>query len=138
MIQAFLPLIGSVLDRVIPDEKAKSEAKLKMLEMAQNGEMEEAERSFQLAMGQIEINKTEATSNDPFKSRWRPAVGWVCVFGFAYQMLARPLLPWLLTVLGVDGVPELPAIDSESLIALMSAMLGLGVYRTTEKLKGRA
>jgi len=138
MIQAFLPLIGSVLDRVIPDEKAKSEAKLKMLEMAQNGEMEEAERSFQLAMGQIEINKTEATSNDPFKSRWRPAVGWVCVFGFVYQMLARPLLPWLLTVLGVDGVPELPAIDSESLIALMSAMLGLGVYRTTEKLKGRA
>lgn len=138
MIQAFFPLIGSVLDRVIPDEKAKSEAKLKMLEMAQNGEMEEAERSFQLAMGQIEINKTEATSNDPFKSRWRPAVGWVCVFGFAYQMLARPLLPWLLTVLGVDGVPELPAIDSESLIALMSAMLGLGVYRTTEKLKGRA
>ena len=138
MIQAFLPLIGSVLDRVIPDEKAKSEAKLKMLEMAQNGEMEEAKRSFQLAMGQIEINKTEATSNDPFKSRWRPAVGWVCVFGFAYQMLARPLLPWLLTVLGVDGVPELPAIDSESLIALMSAMLGLGVYRTTEKLKGRA
>lgn len=138
MIQAFLPLIGSVLDRVIPDEKAKSEAKLKMLEMAQNGEMEEAERSFQLAMGQIEINKTEATSNDPFKSRWRPAVGWVCVFGFAYQMLARPLLPWLLTVLGVDGVPELPAIDSESLIAIMSAMLGLGVYRTTEKLKGRA
>ena len=138
MIQAFLPLIGSVLDRVIPDEKAKSEAKLKMLEMAQNGEMEEAERSFQLAMGQIEINKTEATSNDPFKSRWRPAVGWVCVFGFAYQMLARPLLPWLLTVLGVDGVPELPAIDSESLIALMSAMLGLGFYRKTEKLKGRA
>jgi hypothetical protein len=138
VIQALIPILGSVLDRIIPDEKAKSEAKLKMLEMAQRGEMEEAGRAFQLAMGQIEINKTEAASDDPFKSRWRPAVGWVCVFGFAYQVLLRPLLPWFLTVFGVQGVPELPPIDSDSLIALMSAMLGLGVYRTAEKIKGKA
>jgi hypothetical protein len=138
MIQALLPMLSTVLDRLIPDKKANAEAKIKMLELAQRGELEESERAFKLAIGQTEINKIEASSNDPFKSRWRPGAGWVCVFGFAYQVLLRPLLPWVLAVAGVENVPELPPIDSESLIALMSAMLGLGVYRTAEKLKNKA
>jgi hypothetical protein len=138
MLQALLPVIGTVLDRILPDEKSKSEAKLRMLELAQKGELATQENDFQLTIGQIETNKIEAASDDPFKSRWRPAAGWVCVIGLFYQSIMRPVLPWFLTVLGVDIVPELPAIDSESLFALLSAMLGLGVYRTAEKIKGRA
>lgn len=36
---AFIPLITSVLDKVLPDPAVKEEAKLKVLELAQNGEL---------------------------------------------------------------------------------------------------
>lgn len=36
---ALLPLITSVVDKILPDPQVKEEAKLKVLELAQNGEL---------------------------------------------------------------------------------------------------
>ena len=36
----------------------------------------------------------EAQSGSLFIGGWRPAVGWVCVLGLAYQFLAFPMLAW--------------------------------------------
>ena len=137
MIAAFLPLIGTVLDKVLPDEKAKAETKLKMLEMAERGELAQAEREAKLILAQAEINKVEAASDDPYKSRWRPSVGWVCVAGLAYNFLVRPLLPWLINAVG-GTVPELPEIDNAALMGLLVPLLGFGAYRSFEKVKGKA
>lgn len=126
-----------ILDKVIPDPTAKSEAQYKLLQLAQTGELAELDAEFKLALGQLEVNKVEATSSDPFVAGWRPAVGWVCVGGFAYVVLIQPLLPWVVNAAGAQ-VPPLPNIDTSVLLTLLIGMLGLGGLRTTEKIKGVA
>jgi hypothetical protein len=90
-----------------------------------------------LAQGQMDINKIEAQSTSFFKSGWRPAVGWVCVVGLAYQFIGRPLLPWILDAC-MYTVKDLPSLDMGSLLTLLGGLLGLGGLRTFEKYKGVA
>lgn len=136
MWPALIPLIGTVLDKIIPDPAQAADAKLKALELAQRGELAVLDADVRLALGQMEINKAEATT-DLFRGGWRPATGWACVAGLIYQFLAMPILPWVVTVMGAT-VPPMPAIDNETLMVLLTGMLGLGGLRTFEKVKGRA
>lgn len=135
-IAALVPAIASIIDKLVPDPKAATDAKLKALELAQRGELAELDADVRLALGQMEINKAEATT-DRFRGGWRPAAGWVCVFGLFYSFLLRPLLPWLAAVAGLDA-PPLPPIDTMELMVLLAGMLGLGGYRTAERIKGKA
>lgn len=136
MWQALIPVLGTIFDKLLPDPQQAAEAKLRAMEMAQRGELAVLDADMRLAMGQLEVNKAEATT-DLFRGGWRPATGWVCVFGLAYQFLAQPLLPWAAAVFGFT-VPPLPAIDNETLMVLLTGMLGLGGLRTFERVKGRA
>lgn len=136
MWQLLIPAITQIFDKVLPDPQAQAEAKLKVMEMAQRGELAVLDADLKLAMGQLEVNKVEA-GTDMFRGGWRPAVGWTCVFGLAYQFLLQPLLPWVVAVCG-GNVPPLPAIDNETLMVLLTGMLGLGGLRTFERVKGRA
>lgn len=136
MWAALIPLIGTIVEKVIPDPQAAADAKLRALELAQKGELAALDAEMRLALGQIEVNKAEATT-DMFRGGWRPAVGWTCVFGLAYQFILQPLLPWLVTLFGAQ-VPPLPTIDNESLMVLLTGMLGLGGLRTFERVKGKA
>ena len=136
------PLIGGlidaglkVLDRVIPDPQAKAQAQLELLKLQQAGEFRQLEADLQLALAQTEVNKVEAASADPFKSGWRPAAGWVCVLGLLYQFLLQPLLAWGSVMQGYSAPPVLELGD---LYGLLFGMLGLGAYRSVERVKGKA
>lgn len=134
--QALIPVIGGVLEKVLPDPQAAADAKVKLLDLAQRGELAVLDAETKLALGQIEVNKTEA-GTDMFRGGWRPATGWACVFGLVYQFLVQPLLPWIVTLFGVT-VPPLPPIDNETLMVLLTGMLGLGGLRTFERIRGKA
>lgn len=134
MWNLLIPAVMPLLDKILPDAGQKEAAKLKVLEMAQNGELAALNAEMQLALGQIEINKEEAKT-DLFRGGWRPATGWACVAGLVYQFLVMPILPWLVSVAG-GTVPPLPAIDNETLMVLLTGMLGLGGLRSFEKVKG--
>lgn len=136
MWAALIPAVTTILDKVLPDPKAAADAKLKALEMAQKGELALLDADLRLALGQLEVNKAEATT-DLFRGGWRPAVGWVCVFGLFYNFVLQPILPWVVGVFG-GVVPPLPAIDNETLLVLLTGMLGLGGLRTFERIKGKA
>lgn len=136
MWQALIPLIGNVIEKVLPDQAAQADAKIKLLELAQKGELAVLDAETKLALGQLEVNKVEA-GTDMFRGGWRPATGWACVFGLVYQFLIQPILPWFVTVCG-GSVPPLPPIDNETLMVLLTGMLGLGGLRTFERIKGRA
>lgn len=136
MLPALLAIIPTILDKVIPDPQAAADAKLKALELAQKGELAVLDADMRMALGQMEINKAEA-STDAFRGGWRPMCGWVCAAGLGYTFLLRPLLPWFAQVAGLN-VPPLPAIDSEALMALLFGMLGLGGLRTFERVRGKA
>ena len=54
----------------------------------------------------------------------------------AWAFLLAPMLSWLLPLTGV--VAAVPPLQTEFLLELVFAMLGLGGLRTFEKLKGVA
>ena len=136
MWPAILAAATTIIDKVIPDAQAAADAKLRAMELAQKGELAVLDADLRLALGQMEINKAEA-STDRFRGGWRPATGWCCVAGLAYQFLIQPLLPWTVALFGAQ-VPPLPAIDNETLMVLLTGMLGLGGMRTFERIKGKA
>lgn len=134
-ILALLPTVGKILDKVIPDKNAAAAAKLRLIELQNSKELAELDADIRLAEGQMETNKAEASSDDKFARRWRPAVGWVCVFGVGYTFLGFPILSWCS---GIFEFPAPPPLDSGPLFTLLMGMLGFGGLRTYEKLNGIA
>jgi hypothetical protein len=66
LLTQLLPVVGDVLDRVIPDPKAREVAKLQLIQQAQEGKFKEAEQ-------QLSAILAEAQSKDPWTSRARPS-----------------------------------------------------------------
>lgn len=91
-----------------------------------------------LALGQIETNKIEAAQPGIYKGGWRPAAGWSSVFLALVYPAVRLLLPWSLKVAGVEGVPDLPPLDTSEAIVVLGSLLGVGTMRSVERVKGRA
>jgi hypothetical protein len=130
---ALIPLVGGIIDKVFPDADAAANAKLELMRLAQAGELAQLNAETSLALGQIDTNKVEAASSSLFVAGWRPGAGWVCVAGLAYTFLGQPLLAWLSAV---QGWPVPPLIAGDTLMVLLTGMLGLGSFRSYEKAKG--
>ncbi len=90
-----------------------------------------------LVQGQLAVNQAEAGSASVFVAGWRPFIGWVCGSALVFHYIVRPMLPWLLALLG-KPVPPIPPLDMGDLITILLGMLGLGGLRTFEKTKGAA
>jgi|TARA_R110000824_G_scaffold119782_1_gene274020 hypothetical protein len=127
MIQALLPLIGNVLDRVIPDKNANQKAKREI-------EKSLVDNANQLLLAQAETNKIEAAHRSVWVAGWRPCLGWVSALGFAWVFLLAPISQWILALLGNTVV--LPVLQTDILLELTFALLGIASLRTFEKLKG--
>jgi len=136
MIAAFIPIVGTLIDKLFPDKQAADEAKIKMMELAQKGELAQLDAQMQMALGQMEINKVEAASPDPFRAGWRPMAGWACSLGLFYEFLVRPILPWLVGLTGNEVAP-MPSVDIDQLMILLGGLLGLGGLRSFERVKGK-
>lgn len=133
MWPTLIPLLGNLLDKFFPDPAAANDAKLKLMQMAQTGELAQLDADLKLATGQIEVNKTEAASNSLFVSGWRPFIGWICGAAFAFKFIGGPLL---VVVSQYAGHPvTLPEFDFTEMSTILLGMLGLGGLRTVEKVK---
>lgn len=122
-IGAVADLASTVVNKIWPD---KSEAEKQQLAAA-----------VTLVQGQLAINQAEAASPLTFVSGWRPFIGWVCGAALVYHYIARPMLPWLLALVG-KPMPPIPPLDMGDLITILLGMLGLGGLRTYEKKQGVA
>ncbi len=127
LVSSLIPSVTGILDKVIEDKDQKAKLAHEIATMSDN-------HAQQALMGQLEINKAEAASGSLFKGGWRPFIGWVCGFAFAYHFVLRPLIVFGVTAAGVD-MPALPEFDMGSLLTVMMGMLGLGGLRSVEKLK---
>ena len=134
---AILPFVDKIVDKLFPDPSAAAEARIKLLQLQQSGELAVLAAETDLLKGQLEINKVEAGSEDKFTSRWRPAMGWVCVLAFAYKFVLQPLLIFLLVASG-SGFDHklLPVLDWAEMGPVLLGLLGLGTMRSIEKVKG--
>ena len=120
--------------KLSPDVKAQLQAQL----TAENIDLEKTELAASLAamQGQLETNKIEAGSANWFVAGWRPAVGWVCVFGLFWAYVMQPFVEFAL--INIKGkIPDgLPHLDTGTLISgLLIPLLGLGALRTVEKMQ---
>lgn len=66
LIGAAIPIIGSLLDKLIPDKEAAAKAKLELMELQSRGELAELEWAMKAIIA-------EASSSDPYTSRARPS-----------------------------------------------------------------
>lgn len=126
-VLSILEIGAKLLDKIIPDKDAREKAQTELLKAAQD-------QDFQLAVAQIKVNEEEAKSENLFKSGWRPAIGWICVFGLFYNFVLYNILLWTVATFKLSLNP--PALMSDILMELVFAMLGLGSLRTFEKIKG--
>lgn len=128
-IAALLQLGSNLIDRFFPDAQQAAQAKAQLLEMQTKGELDQM-------LGQLDINKAEASNASVFVSGWRPAIGWVCAFALAYQYIFKPIITWVGAMSGYT-LPTMPGLD-DNLWQLMMGMLGMGGLRTFEKINGVA
>lgn len=133
---SILPVVGDILDKIFPDKTAAEAAKVRLVELAQQGELAKLQADTQLATAQAETNKIEAASSSLFIAGWRPACGWICVLAVGFKFIGGPLL---FLIGQAAGHPiELPRIDTDELWPLLLGMLGLGAMRSFERVKGAA
>lgn len=128
-IDAIAGMVSTVVDKIFPDANIEAQSKAEALKA-------ELTQELQFTLGQLDINKIEAGSSSVWVAGWRPAVGWVCVSGFGFEFVLRPVGNGLLIAAGLP--PVFPGIETEALSSLLWGLLGLGSLRTAEKIKGVA
>jgi hypothetical protein len=127
VIAAIAPVVGKLIDRLVPDEHEAKRAKMEMQQALVHA-------ANQINLAQAEINKTEAAHRSVFVAGWRPAIGWACSAGFAWAFVIQPLASWAVALWSPET--ELPEIDTLPLLEMTFAMLGLAGLRSWEKDKG--
>lgn len=123
-------LLTDLVDRIFPDKDKQAAERAAFL-------MKGQELDNQLLQGQLAINQAEASNANIFISGWRPFIGWVCGMAFAYKFIIQPFLILMIKVFGSDFDPdELPVLDWSDMSPVLIGLLGLGIMKTTEKIKG--
>jgi Holin of 3TMs, for gene-transfer release len=127
-IPQMVTTVGQIVNKFVPDrdQQVKIEAELqsKLIEFEAT-----------MAKAQTEVNAVEAASPSLFVSGWRPCVGWVCAIAFAWQFVGQPIFSWVYILVTYQPAPVVP-LQADALMTVLIGMLGLGGYRTFEKIKG--
>lgn len=130
ILKEMLKPVTDIVSEVVVDKDKVREIQLEMELIADKAD----ERYHNEVMAQIEVNKEEAKHPSIFVAGWRPAVGWVGAAGLALVSVILPLGSWVATVLfGYEGT--FPQIDGELLLTMLGGILGIGGYRSFDKLK---
>lgn len=142
-ITAIADLGGKIIDRLFPDPSQAAQAKLELLKMQQNGELQEMAAISGLDLAQIEVNKVEAASSSLFVAGWRPAIGWVCAASLAVYYIPRfaigtGMWVWACFQATPPTLVPLPEMGIADILGLVGSMLGLSFIRMREKEKGVA
>ena len=116
-------LRSAITGEINPEKKAEIEVLITQLE----AKAQEA---------QTDINKIEAQNPSLFVSGWRPFIGWVGGLGILYHYVGYSLIQWALALAKVDI--QAPVLNTEGLLSIVFALLGVGGLRTLEKMKGVA
>lgn len=123
IIGVFQGVIKPVLDKIIPDAKDRLEAEQAIMQAFNK-----------VGQDMRDLLKIDAASSDKFQSRWRPALGWVCVLSYTWTFFVQPFTVFCLKVFGSTIDPAtLPVLDNTELSGLLFALLGIGAMRSYDK-----
>lgn len=125
-IGAVASLADNVVKRVWPDATEIEKAKLSQA-------AQEMANEYNLILGQLKINETEAASSSFFVAGARPAVMWIGVLSLFYNGILASVLTWIGQFYGWSPLPVIT--DSVSSDILMG-LLGVSGLRTIDKING--
>ena len=125
MIGQLVGAAAPILDKFIEDKDAKNKIK---------AELEQSLIGLQAA--QAAANVEQAKHSSLFVAGARPAIMWICALGLLTNFFLMPLAEWATSIWAPDT--HLPSLNSEELMTLTLALLGLGGMRSFEKSKGVA
>lgn len=100
-----IPIIGKIIDKIFPDKQAAAEAKLKLLELQQQGDLKELDTAANIIIA-------EASGEGVLQRNWRPItmltfVGLIVAhwLGFTAENLTEPQIMGLLDIvkIGIGG-----------------------------------
>lgn len=130
-------LVKSAVDHIWPDKTKALEIKAEVDKAVAEGRTKELDAQFENAKAQLAVNAIEAQSPSLFIAGWRPFIGWTCGFIFAYNYIVYQFLKFLLVVFHWQGdVNLLPVLAMAEVMPVLLGILGLGAFRTAEKIKG--
>jgi hypothetical protein len=120
----------ALIDQLFTSEEERQDAKLRLIELQQKGQL-----------AQLAVNAAEAQHENIFVAGWRPFIGWVCGFAFAYTFIFQPFATFIIWAIGTFtdvsiNISTLPTLDMSTLLTVLGGMLGLGALRTYEKATG--
>lgn len=118
--------VADIVDRFVETEDERKAA-----------DLIKARMMMQPSLVQTELNKIEAAHRSIFVAGWRPFIGWVCGSALLYNFVLRDLLAWLILNTGLEASMP-PDLAMEELMTVLLGMLGLGAFRTAEKMAGRS
>jgi hypothetical protein len=121
--ESVIGVAGKVLDKFIEDKDLKTKLSHEL-----------KSQIVSLDLAQAQTNLEQAKHPSIFVAGARPAIMWICAFGLGWQFVFQPVAVWGIAVSGIDVV--LPIIETEGLMSLTLALLGLGGMRSFEKSKG--
>ena len=135
LISGLLSAAQSLIERFFPDPEKQAEAQRALLQMQQNGELALLASETDLAKLQIQVNVEEAKSTNWFVAGARPFIMWTCGVALAYVSIVEPVSRFVAKV-WFGYVGDFPIIDTNLTMQILMGILGLGAYRTAEKIKG--
>ena len=129
MLTALIGPVSNLLGKFIEDKDVKNKLSHDLATLAERHAQE-------LAKGQIEANTQQAKHPSLFVAGARPAIMWICALGLMTNFFIMPIAEWVVSV----WFPGrwLPSLQTEELMTLTLALLGLGGMRSWEKSKGVA
>ena len=123
IVESVVGVAGKVLDKFVEDKDLKTKLSHEL-----------KSQIVSLDLAQAQTNLEQAKHPSIFVAGARPAIMWICAFGLGWQFVFQPVAVWIIAVGGIDVV--LPIIETEGLLSLTLALLGLGGMRSFEKSKG--
>lgn len=123
-LAAPIEAVGNVLDKLVTTDKDRENAEQVMTLINQNP-----------FLWQATLNQLNAQSGRWFESSWRPLCGYVCAFAMAWTYLLQPIFQCFLLSFHINIL--LPRLNTDELMPLLYGMLGLGGFRTFEKINSK-
>ena len=135
VISGLFSAAQSLIERFFPDPEKKAAAQLELLKMQQSGDLAQLAAETDLAKLQIQTNIEEAKSTNWWVAGARPFIMWTCGVSLAYVSVVEPISRFVAKV-WFGYVGDFPVIDTNLTMQILMGILGLGAYRTAEKIKG--
>lgn len=127
--------LSSIVSRVWPDKNKQIEIQAEINKALIAGELADHQAAWDNAKAQLQINDDEAKSPNLFVAGWRPFCGWIGGIGLLYAAFLEPLARFIAEV-GFKYTGPFPVLDTTITMQVLFGMLGLGVMRSVEKVRG--